>query len=755
MARFYQTDKPIFVEDFTFRPPYELMDRALQVQQQGLDGTVNTAAMFKNIDVSYIPDQQEREYVEKVLQGYSDRADNLVSKIQKDPMNWKRYSSELNNLRNQLTKDWQTGDIARIQTNAKNYADHWKRIDSTVKDPVMNQKLKEEALQKWKAAGRTSGGGVYEDTPGYEQRDLFLELSKRMKELPLDSYKEIKDLLAGMAAKGNIAFGPNKDAKGRFGYIREISGMTESNREKAMQIIDPFFNDPATKALLEQMTRLGIGNYVDKNGDIRGEAVADIIKGALAYTQQKKEYTDNWSNDATALKFWEAQREDNRRKNEVLARSSGATISEYKASAEYHQRAAELLNGFDYKDENGNSRRYRGFFERLYNGYIDGKKVENADYMRRYYEKKGYTNDQILVEMMNTVQNNSKYSNKDKRELISQLSQAKKELETRRNYGVAALATSIQQNENCTYQEALERAAWMTDEYRTQSNRMANQIPLNFGGGTVFSVDEMNNVNKMRDGDVALTGSPAINLNTLQIEIVTETDPNKIKEKYTPILGATYKENGADYLYTADRSSQNHVGTHSIRVEYKGTDGKTKTLDDVVISDTYGGPNLAYSNLNYMDSKTNYTRRTYDEIDENKVAVTKSNIRTEQSDRNMRIGMPKVRGLFSTSRLEEYNKNIAYDMNTLNVYEKGGGAYIYSDYLGSGYNPRKLAQASYDALNSRKTSIMEKYRAWLKENDIDDSPRAIEAFKNETDKFNPQIREILELQVNATLPSDM
>ena len=115
MSRFYTpAQAPQFIEGM-YTPPWELINKNLEVNQQGYDNTLATTNLFNDLDIQHIDDPVIREQAEKIKSYYRDKSQAITEAIQKDPMAWKRAMPNIQNLGRELSKDMKEGDIARMR----------------------------------------------------------------------------------------------------------------------------------------------------------------------------------------------------------------------------------------------------------------------------------------------------------------------------------------------------------------------------------------------------------------------------------------------------------------------------------------------------------------------------------------------------------------------------------------------------------------------------------------------------------------
>ena len=150
--QFLNFDKPEFVDNFVYTPPFEMMEGALKVNQEGMDTAIATANLFNNLNIDYIDDEQQRQRVGEIINKYAGQAENIAALIRQDPSKWRQQGAALSGLKNQLAQDFQYGEIYRTQKNAENWKAFQADLEKNIKDSTIRQALKDEAMQKWRAS---------------------------------------------------------------------------------------------------------------------------------------------------------------------------------------------------------------------------------------------------------------------------------------------------------------------------------------------------------------------------------------------------------------------------------------------------------------------------------------------------------------------------------------------------------------------------------------------------------------------------
>lgn len=244
MGRFYKTAKPEFIDDFTYQPPWEMMQQALQKEQGDYDLTIASNSILGNINYKYIDDTQEREKARLIQEEYANASDELTKKLKNSGNDWRTIIPEINNLKRKAEVDYKTGRIYEQQESAKNFEEHQKALAQEL-DPRMREGARKEAWYNFK-----NKGGVYHGVDTVKDPDIINEFFKVHKNYEPDkvatAYANLK--------KGN----PNYivDGKSATEYIKDYQNMFEN-----------FAAQDKFKPYLDKAHQYGIGTYKDEKGN--------------------------------------------------------------------------------------------------------------------------------------------------------------------------------------------------------------------------------------------------------------------------------------------------------------------------------------------------------------------------------------------------------------------------------------------------------------------------------------------------------
>ena len=73
MSRFNRIEKPEYVSDFLYQPPWELIEKVAQKKQEDFSATMKSMDMLEgSLSIGYIPDSVEKSRLETIQKYYQD-----------------------------------------------------------------------------------------------------------------------------------------------------------------------------------------------------------------------------------------------------------------------------------------------------------------------------------------------------------------------------------------------------------------------------------------------------------------------------------------------------------------------------------------------------------------------------------------------------------------------------------------------------------------------------------------------------------
>ena len=301
--QFLNFDKPEFVDDFVYTPPFEMMEKALKVNQEGMDEAVGIANLLGSIPVDYIAESPKaRAEAQRLIDTYGSLGEDAMNAIKQDPMNWRKQQGNLNAIKNQLSKDFQTGRLSELRQSKEIYDKSMERLAKM--DPAIAAAAKKQLLDKYDKGVTT--GGLFEDKTYMDRRDLNEKFAQSLiNTLGGKTDKKTESLLRNMESK--LLSG---DITGVAGYIREIMTSTATNRAEVDAALQAFINEPGNRAYMRQMQDLRLENYFkgdsdelldwdDPTNSLSGLiSRAESLKKDVVETSDKFQYDEKYGVDA-------------------------------------------------------------------------------------------------------------------------------------------------------------------------------------------------------------------------------------------------------------------------------------------------------------------------------------------------------------------------------------------------------------------------------------------------------------------------
>lgn len=236
MGRYYNTTAtPQFVEGM-YTPPWELINKSLEANQQGYENVLTTTNLFNDIDIQHIEDPIIKEQAQKLKDYYTGRAEDITKAIQKDPTAWRKANPEIQNLARELDKDVKSGEISRLNQQYQSLASFVKEHEQYKKDhPEDYNRALSYFMQD------------FQSDPLRRKAFDWFQLAK-----PVDDTKFKEGLLK---LKASSVERTTKD-----GYIEGTEGVP---REQIEAYTRSFLSNPENKAYIQQQIRFKNPDYYD------------------------------------------------------------------------------------------------------------------------------------------------------------------------------------------------------------------------------------------------------------------------------------------------------------------------------------------------------------------------------------------------------------------------------------------------------------------------------------------------------------
>ena len=175
--QFLNFDKPEFVDNFVYTPPFEMMEKALKVNQEGVDEAAGIANLLGSIPVDYIAESPEaRAEAQRLIDTYGGLGEDAMNAIRQDPMNWRKQQGNLNAIKNQLSKDFQTGRLSELRQSKEIFDKSMERLAKM--DPAIAAAAKKQLLSTYNSG--VTKGQLFEDTTYMDRRDLYEKFAESL-----------------------------------------------------------------------------------------------------------------------------------------------------------------------------------------------------------------------------------------------------------------------------------------------------------------------------------------------------------------------------------------------------------------------------------------------------------------------------------------------------------------------------------------------------------------------------------------------
>ena len=254
MSRFNIIEKPEYVSDFLYQPPWELIEKVAQKKQEDFSATMKSMDMLEgSLSIGYIPDPVEKSRLETIQKYYQDKIDNFNTNLLSNPNDYKKYLPDMIRLGKDINQDLKTGELSNIQGSYNAYQS-WLQSDSVKKaqteDPGLFETAKNKFLNNWRANPNRSQDALFTGQQLYSGKDFTAGLEKIIKELQPDLQKE------GLV-----------DTSGNW-----VTTTTEEHKKIAVDrinnlVMGKMMSDPTLKDYIMQRHSLGYNGYLDEQGN--------------------------------------------------------------------------------------------------------------------------------------------------------------------------------------------------------------------------------------------------------------------------------------------------------------------------------------------------------------------------------------------------------------------------------------------------------------------------------------------------------
>lgn len=282
MGRFYTTADPKFVEDIIMKPNYDSLMKALVNKQTQYDNVQGVADKLLDIDFNHLDTDEEYENAKRIKDYYHDKINDITDKLANDPMNYKKYNSQLKAIKDEMSKDMKEGNIAKLQA-SYNAKAKWEKDNAEIlKDnPNLYNALRSEAMKNW---GGNSIRKIWQQENGLKKWDRDA-IEKNIQQLKADLKKS-----AIATTNGTYIV---KDGE-------SVKELTEQDIQN--YAVHRILSDEAITGYMKQTDRVGLTHNYLPNGMLNPQGeFATYLKGLNSYAYSEKERTRDIEADPYGL----------------------------------------------------------------------------------------------------------------------------------------------------------------------------------------------------------------------------------------------------------------------------------------------------------------------------------------------------------------------------------------------------------------------------------------------------------------------
>jgi hypothetical protein len=249
MGQFYKGTPAEFLDDKMYKAPYELMGAVIDKKDKAIDDTITQYQGYLDKLKADVLEQDSPE-LRATIQQYQTRIDNAVQGITSDPMNYQKYTPDLNTLGRDITNTWSsTGKVGTMEANKKKVLAEYDTLEKLAKEKGYTADYltaeKRRILEKYKGVEwdeeRGKAMGAPEIADAYHKLDFDEGFLSHLKAQKISRTQDTPG--------------------GPWVYRHEGSSEVLSPNDIMSAYMLQANADPATKAALERYNQLGVAGY--------------------------------------------------------------------------------------------------------------------------------------------------------------------------------------------------------------------------------------------------------------------------------------------------------------------------------------------------------------------------------------------------------------------------------------------------------------------------------------------------------------
>lgn len=306
MGQFYKGAEATFIDDAMFKLPYELMGKVIDKKDKEVNDAIDTTVALNSLlEAKGLKVDDPR--LQEIIGGYTNRIDDMTKSIYQDVGNAFSYMPQINDLKRQITTDWKTGEVAKIQNNLALY-NAWEEEEKKRLEKA-GEKLSEEQWSLLKAKKmkdfEAKGGTAYQSPTQYNtfETEALLEAVPEM--------EFIDGIFKEKVGSVKSVSWDNENGNWRVQGERGTAGFTDKELQDAYKAA--IIADPNRLKALMQRNELGVFGYKNPLFDEQGQILIDAERpnafyNGLVLAKQKYGIVQTKKSDGRSLSY-EGQKE--------------------------------------------------------------------------------------------------------------------------------------------------------------------------------------------------------------------------------------------------------------------------------------------------------------------------------------------------------------------------------------------------------------------------------------------------------------
>jgi hypothetical protein len=298
MGQFYKGADISFLDNAMFKLPYELMGKVIDKKDKEVQDTIDTTVALNSLlQAKGLKVDDPR--LQEIIGGYTGKIDDLTKSIYGDVGNAMTYMPKVNELKRQITSDWKTGEVSKIEGNLALYNAWEEEQKKKLEKEGKNISEDQWALLKAKKL-KDFTGTDYKNSLTYNtfEGEALLGATPEM------------DFIDGIFKEkvGNLksVSWDNENGNWRIQGERGTAGFTDKELRDAYKAA--VIADPERLKALMQKNQLGVPGYQAPLFDNKGQILIDsnqpnVFYNGLKLAEEKYGLTDVKKADSKTLSY--------------------------------------------------------------------------------------------------------------------------------------------------------------------------------------------------------------------------------------------------------------------------------------------------------------------------------------------------------------------------------------------------------------------------------------------------------------------